>query len=87
MKEVIQVCSNCKRKSCDGGIWKISNVVRIRDGKNTTIEVHPDNLEDCTLRWFGTASKYRDQPVGTVITQNYLNWVNPSSVTLVKMTK
>lgn len=81
---LIPVCTRCDKKSCDGGIWRIIKVVRISDGKDTTADVHPDNLRNCTLRRFGTKKMYRHLAVGTVTTKRFLNWVQPSEVTSIR---
>ena len=82
--ETVTYCTNCGKKSCDGGMWKIIKVVNIKDGKDTTSTVHHENIHDCTLRFFGTKKEYRDVPVGTVITKDYRNWSPPATVTIEK---
>lgn len=88
----ITVCANCGKVSCDGGMWKITKVTRIQCGTDITYAVHPDNLLDCTLKWFGRnrydSFKLKDvtgKPVGTVIVKQFRNWSDPSIVELTKV--
>lgn len=81
-KKTISVCEACGRKTCDGGIWKIIGVTRISDGANTLLHVHPDNIRDCTMLFFGRDRCYNGAAIGQIAIKTFHNWAEPSTVTL-----
>jgi len=85
MLTTITVCSNCGKKSCDGGLWKIIKVVNIKNCNDTTSRCHPSVLISCTLRWFGTKKEFKNKPIGFILTKEFLNWSSPAKVTLEKI--
>lgn len=86
MKVNVSVCKHCNNKSCDGAMWRIVKIVRISDSKDTTASCHPDNFENCTLRFFGVGPMLRAHTeIDDEVTRDYTNWVDPSRVTLKKI--
>lgn len=81
----ISVCTNCKQVSCDGAMWRIVKVIRLQDGKDETDEMLEENKESCSMNMFGRGREPDSAKVGHRFTKEYLNWVNPSAVTLEKI--
>lgn len=88
----ITVCCNCGKTSCDGGMWKITKVIRKATGEDTTAKTHPSHLLNCTLHWFGCVKwdnykmkDVRNKPVGTIFNKTFNNWVEKSIVELTKV--
>ena len=81
--KTITVCAHCGKKTCDGGIWKIVQIINLKSQENTTAKSKIST--GCTLQWFGRNKEFRKYKVGHLIVKEFLNWSDPARVTLEKV--
>jgi hypothetical protein len=78
----ISICENCRKQTCDGGMWQMIKCIHLKDGIDTVDDTPVENLTDCTLKWLGRNKKFANLPIGHIIVKKFHNWCAPAEVTL-----